>query len=63
MWNYFYIVCIKMDRYRIFPCRVKRQLSSSLLRHREVAGGYHLGSEELHHQQGDPQGDEKCRLM
>ncbi|XP_018562018.1 lamin Dm0 [Anoplophora glabripennis] len=43
--------------------RVKRQLSSSLLRHREVAGGYHIGSEELHHQQGDPQGDEKCRLM
>ncbi|KAJ8980393.1 hypothetical protein NQ317_009387 [Molorchus minor] len=42
--------------------RVKRQLSSSLLRHRETAGGY-LGSEELHHQQGDPQGDEKCRLM
>lgn len=42
--------------------RVKRQLSSSLLRHREMAGGY-LGSEELHHQQGDPQGDEKCRIM
>ncbi|XP_060533946.1 lamin Dm0-like [Cylas formicarius] len=42
--------------------RVKRQLSSSHLRHREMAGGY-LGHEELHHQQGDPQGDEKCRLM
>ncbi|XP_023029956.1 lamin Dm0 [Leptinotarsa decemlineata] len=41
--------------------RVKRQLSSSLLRHREMAGGYL--SEELHHQQGDPQGDEKCRIM
>lgn len=27
-----------------------------------MAGGYR-GSEELHHQQGDPQGDEKCRLM
>ncbi|CAH1987159.1 unnamed protein product [Acanthoscelides obtectus] len=42
--------------------RVKRQLSSTMLRHREMAGGY-LSSEELHHQQGDPQGDEKCRLM
>ncbi|CAH1155512.1 unnamed protein product [Phaedon cochleariae] len=41
--------------------RVKRQLSSSLLRHREMAGGFL--SEELHHQQGDPQGDEKCRIM
>ncbi|KAJ8956398.1 hypothetical protein NQ318_015136 [Aromia moschata] len=35
--------------------RVKRQLSSSLLRHRETAGGY-LGSEELHHQQGGSAG-------
>ncbi|VEN41759.1 unnamed protein product [Callosobruchus maculatus] len=42
--------------------RVKRQLTSTMLRHREMAGGY-LTSEELHHQQGDPQGDEKCRLM
>ncbi|KAL3270633.1 hypothetical protein HHI36_021165 [Cryptolaemus montrouzieri] len=41
--------------------RVKRQISSSSLRHREL-GGY-LGSEELHHQYGDPQGDDKCRLM
>ncbi|XP_044261476.1 lamin Dm0-like [Tribolium madens] len=42
--------------------RVKRQLSSSVLRHREMAGGF-LGSEELHHQYGDPQGEEKCRIM
>ncbi|CAH1102083.1 unnamed protein product [Psylliodes chrysocephalus] len=41
--------------------RVKRQISSAHLRHRERSGGYL--SEELHHQQGDPQGDEKCRLM
>ncbi|XP_066153692.1 lamin Dm0-like [Euwallacea fornicatus] len=42
--------------------RVKRQLSSSHLRHRETAGGF-IGTEELHQQLGDPQGDEKCRLM
>lgn len=42
--------------------RVKRQLSSTRLRHREMAGGF-IGAEELHHQVGDPQGDEKCRLM
>lgn len=42
--------------------RVKRQLSSSHLRHREMAGGF-IGAEDLHHQVGDPQGDEKCRLM
>ncbi|KAH1012030.1 hypothetical protein HUJ04_001276 [Dendroctonus ponderosae] len=43
--------------------RVKRQVSSSHLRHREAAG--YLGSEELHHQSGDPQADDdqKCRLM
>ncbi|CAG9833262.1 unnamed protein product [Diabrotica balteata] len=41
--------------------RVKRQLTSSHLRHRELAAGYL--SEELHHQQGDPQADERCRLM
>jgi len=42
--------------------RVKRQVSSSHLRHREMAGGF-IGAEELHQQLGDPQGDEKCRLM
>ncbi|KAF5292654.1 hypothetical protein FQR65_LT11206 [Abscondita terminalis] len=41
--------------------RVKRQLASSRARHREYSGL--LGSEELHHQQGDPQGEEKCRIM
>ncbi|KAK4877805.1 hypothetical protein RN001_010311 [Aquatica leii] len=41
--------------------RVKRQLGSSTMRQREYAGL--LGSEELHHQQGDPQGEEKCRIM
>lgn len=39
--------------------RVRRQVSSSASRHREF--GY-LG-EDLHHQLGDPQGDEKCRIM
>ncbi|KAL1501756.1 hypothetical protein ABEB36_007025 [Hypothenemus hampei] len=42
--------------------RIKTQLSSSHLRHRELAGGY-IGNEELHQQLGDPQGDEKCRIM
>lgn len=41
--------------------RTRRQLTSSSLRHREMHG--FLGSEELHHQQGDPQGEEKCRIM
>lgn len=41
--------------------RVRRQLASSTTRHREYAGL--LGNEELHHQQGDPQGEEKCRIM
>lgn len=41
--------------------RARRQLSSSQLRHRELSG--YLGSEELHHQQGDPQGEEKCKIM
>lgn len=40
--------------------RIKNQVSSTSIRHRE---GSYYGSEELHHQQGDPQGDEKCRLM
>ncbi|KAF2904566.1 hypothetical protein ILUMI_01613 [Ignelater luminosus] len=42
--------------------RVKRQLASTTARHREFAGGLE-GFEELHHQQGDPQGEEKCRIM
>ncbi|GLV38448.1 Lamin [Carabus blaptoides fortunei] len=41
--------------------RQRRMLSSSTMRHREMSG--FLGSEELHHQQGDPQGEEKCRIM
>lgn len=39
----------------------KQQLSSSLSRHKENLG--FRPSEELHHQQGDPQGEEFCRLM
>jgi len=39
--------------------RVRRQMSTSASRHRE----YGYGGEDLHHQQGDPQGDEKCKLM
>ncbi|KRT78232.1 hypothetical protein AMK59_6704 [Oryctes borbonicus] len=42
--------------------RIRRHLSSSSSRHREMSGGY-MGSEELHHQQGDPQGEEKCKIM
>lgn len=41
--------------------RVRKQLSTAQSRHREYSG--YLGSEDLHHQTGDPQGDEKCRLM
>ncbi|XP_052888452.1 lamin Dm0 [Anopheles moucheti] len=40
--------------------RVKRMISTSASRHREYLGGY---GEELHHQQGEPRGDEKCRIM
>lgn len=41
--------------------RIRKVISSSSIRHREMSG--FLGSEELHHQQGDPQGEEKCRVM
>lgn len=41
--------------------RTRKLMSSSSLRHREMSG--FMGSEELHHQQGDPQGEEKCRIM
>lgn len=41
--------------------RIRKQLSSTTSRHRELSG--YMGSEELHHQQGDPQGDEKCKIM
>ncbi|XP_015608256.1 lamin Dm0 isoform X1 [Cephus cinctus] len=41
--------------------RKRQQLSTSLSRHRENLG--FRPSEELHHQQGDPQGEERCRLM
>ncbi|XP_011494422.1 PREDICTED: lamin-C-like [Ceratosolen solmsi marchali] len=40
--------------------RKKQQLSTSVSRHRENL--FRL-PEELHHQQGDPKGDERCRLM
>lgn len=41
--------------------RVRRQLSTTTSRHREFSG--HLMSDELHHQQGDPQNEEKCKIM
>uniref|UniRef100_A0A2M3Z5K3 Putative nuclear envelope protein n=1 Tax=Anopheles braziliensis TaxID=58242 RepID=A0A2M3Z5K3_9DIPT len=41
--------------------RVKRVVSTSASRHREYLGNY--GAEELYHQQGEPRGDEKCRIM
>lgn len=40
--------------------RVRMQHSNSMSRHREFS---YLGGEDLHHQQGDPTGEEKCRLM
>lgn len=40
--------------------RVKRIISTAASRHREYLGNY---GEELHHQQGEPRGDEKCRIM
>ncbi|CAG9770044.1 unnamed protein product [Ceutorhynchus assimilis] len=42
--------------------RIKTQVSTSHLRHRESAGGF-IEGEDLHQHVGDPQGDEKCRLM
>lgn len=41
--------------------RVKRIMSTAASRHREYLGSY--GSEELYHQQGEPKGEEKCRIM
>ncbi|XP_046746706.1 lamin Dm0-like isoform X1 [Diprion similis] len=41
--------------------RKRQQLSSTLSRHRENIG--FRTSEDLHHQQGDPQGEERCRIM
>ncbi|XP_033210666.1 lamin Dm0-like isoform X2 [Belonocnema kinseyi] len=41
--------------------RKRQHLSTSLSRHRENLG--FRPSEELHHQQGDPQGEDRCRLM
>lgn len=41
--------------------RVKRVLSTAASRHREYLGSY--GAEELYHQQGEPKGEEKCRIM
>lgn len=45
--------------------RIRRQISSSISRHREMSGGgLILGTEELHHSQGDPHDqEEKCRIM
>uniref|UniRef100_A0A182PMW4 Lamin n=1 Tax=Anopheles epiroticus TaxID=199890 RepID=A0A182PMW4_9DIPT len=40
--------------------RVKRMVSTAASRHREYLGSF---GEELHHQQGEPRGDEKCRIM
>uniref|UniRef100_U5EN31 Putative nuclear envelope protein lamin intermediate filament superfamily n=1 Tax=Corethrella appendiculata TaxID=1370023 RepID=U5EN31_9DIPT len=42
--------------------RLKRQISSAASRHREYFSGGSYG-EELYHQQGEPRGEEKCRLM
>ncbi|XP_015125805.1 lamin Dm0 isoform X1 [Diachasma alloeum] len=41
--------------------RKRQQMTTSMSRHRENLG--FRGSEDLHHQQGDPQGEERCRLM
>ncbi|XP_032678918.1 lamin Dm0-like isoform X1 [Odontomachus brunneus] len=41
--------------------RKRQLLSTSLSRHRESLG--FRSAEELHHQQGDPQSEERCRLM
>ncbi|XP_052860043.1 lamin Dm0-like [Anopheles cruzii] len=41
--------------------RLKRMVSTAASRHREYLGSY--GGEELYHQQGEPKGDEKCRIM
>ncbi|XP_055597049.1 lamin Dm0-like [Uranotaenia lowii] len=41
--------------------RVKRIVSTAASRHREYLGSY--SGEELYHQQGEPRGEEKCRIM
>ncbi|XP_043474238.1 lamin-C-like isoform X1 [Leptopilina heterotoma] len=41
--------------------RKRQHLSTTLSRHRENLG--FRGSEDFHHQQGDPQGDDRCSLM
>lgn len=41
--------------------RLKRVVSTAASRHREYLGSY--SGEELYHQQGEPKGDEKCRIM
>lgn len=41
--------------------RVKRVVSTAASRHREFLGSY--SGEELYHQQGEPKGEEKCRIM
>lgn len=41
--------------------RVKRIVSTAASRHREFLGSY--SGEELYHQQGEPKGEEKCRIM
>lgn len=41
--------------------RVKRIVSTAASRHREYLGSY--SGEELYHQQGEPKGEEKCRIM
>lgn len=41
--------------------RVKRIVTTAASRHREYLGSY--SGEELYHQQGEPKGEEKCRIM
>ncbi|KAK0168691.1 hypothetical protein PV327_002467 [Microctonus hyperodae] len=41
--------------------RKRQQLSTTISRHRENLG--FRSSEDLHHQQGDPQGQERCSIM
>lgn len=41
--------------------RVKRTVSTAASRHREYLGSY--SGEDLYHHQGEPKGEEKCRIM
>ncbi|KAG8235807.1 hypothetical protein J437_LFUL014746 [Ladona fulva] len=47
--------------------QIKVQHSSSSARHREMSGflpsHMSLGSEDMFHQQGDPRGEDRCRIM